>query len=279
MKRLAAFLIVLFSVLNVIGLAKSPELRLHAVKIKVTDMEQAIEFYSGVLGFRVDSMQHYSGWVRLSNETVPLWLQQASLRGPDEQPQAVRTGAGFQARDLAKTIRALESRGVEFLYDSPRKVGVGISTHFRDPFGNLLYYLEQQVGPPQEFQQPRIYNVGFRVADMEKARRFYCGLLGFVVRSEEYFPAVPLGHRDGTFAFMLHEEENLPPARIDYPNQRQTVVVLETSELESLLRTLSEAGVEMAAELPFQTPLGRTAAVRDPFGNVFEIVEVKGEIP
>lgn len=279
MKRLAATMFVLFGLLTAAGLASSPELRLHAVKIKVTDMKQAIEFYSGVLGFRVDSMQHYPGFVLLHNETVPLWLEEASLRGSDDQPQAVRTGAGFQARDLAKTIRALESQGVKFLYHSPRKVGVGISTHFRDPFGNLLYYLEQQVGPPEEFQEPRIYNVGFRVPDMEKARRFYCGLLGFVVRSEKYFPAVPLGHRDGTFAFMLHEEKDLPPARIDYPKQRQTVVVLETSDLESLLRTLSEAGVEMAAELPFQTPLGRSAAVRDPFGNVFEIVEVKGEIP
>ncbi len=137
---------------------------------------------------------------------------------------------------MAETIRALKSRGVEFLYDSPRSVGVGISTHFRDPFGNLLYYLEQQVGPSADFQEPRIYNVGLQVSNMEKARSFYCGLLGFVVRTERYFPAIPLGHRDGSFAFMLHEKKNLRPAQIDYPEQRQTVIVLQASDLEAALK-------------------------------------------
>ena len=86
-------------------------------------------------------------------------------------------------------------------------------------------------------------------------------------------PAIPLGHRDGSFAFMLHEKKTLNSAQIDYPEQRQTVIVLQTSDLEAALEALSGGGAMLASERPRETPLGRTVAVRDPFGNVFEIVE------
>lgn len=257
-----------------------PAPRMHAVKIKVGDMARAVEFYSGVLGYPVDSMRDYPDWVSLRDETVALWLERTSSSIPADTARAARTGAGFQALDLASTMKRLESREVHFLNAVPERVGVGISSYFRDPFGNGLYYLEQQVGDKETFREPRIYNAGFTVPDMQAAREFYSGLLGFVVRSEKYLPpALPLGHPDGTFAFMLHYSEGLSLAKIDYPSEPQIVIVLSTPDLRAFAAVLEGSRAQLISEEPRPTPLGPTLAVRDPFGNVFEVVEPPGGNP
>ena len=51
------------------------------------------------------------------------------------------------------------------------------------------------------FKEPRLYNYGFLIPDMEAGRDFYSNKLGFVVRSEKYLPLdLPLGHKDKSFA-------------------------------------------------------------------------------
>ena len=94
--------------------------------------------------------------------------------------------------------------------DTPSAVEVGLAIRFRDPFGNIHALLEQTVGEVPPFEEPQVYNSGFKHPDADTAslRSLFVEALGFVVRTERYYPpSLPIGHPEGSFAFMLHENE------------------------------------------------------------------------
>jgi len=97
--------------------------------------------------------------------------------------------------------------------------------------------------------------------------------LGFVVRTEKYFPAIPLGQKDGSFAFMLHEREGLKDAQIDYPNYAQTLMVFKTTDIKAAMKALKKVGVEFIHKSPQKYEDGVYVAFKGPFGNVSELIE------
>ncbi|MGQ0590531.1 MAG: VOC family protein [Sphingosinicella sp.] len=128
-------------------------------------------------------------------------------------PEEARSAIAFQALDIHATARRLRELGVVFLSDEPIRVGVGLALRFRDPFGNIHALLQQTIGEVAPFEEPEVYNSGFKRPDSDTPalRRMFAGL-GFVVRSERYYPpSLPIGHGDGSFAFMLHENEPEEP--------------------------------------------------------------------
>ena len=160
------------------ALSALPKLQMHGVKLKVADMDKAIHFYSNILGFEVLSKADYPNSVSLKNEGLTLILSKTKAAKKIDYPNVEQTGLAFQTNDLLTTIADLKSKGVDFLLDEPSAVGIGIATKFRDPFGNVHSLLEQQVGDTSPFQEPRIYNVGFAISDLQSAREFYCDKLG-----------------------------------------------------------------------------------------------------
>lgn len=251
----------------------SPDTRIAGVRILVSDMNAAIEFYTSVVGFGIRSMDDYPDHVTLENDGLDLHLAASERPAQAEYAETVRTTFGFQANDLMATRERMERAGVKFIEPEPERVGIGIATTFHDPFGNVLYLLEQQVGEFEPFDEPRIYNVGYHIRDVTAGRRFYCDLLGFVVRTERYFPAIPLGHADGSFAFMLHEKTDLRPHAATYPKDSQVVIQFETDNLDRVVKLLREAGAAILKDVAAKRDRDRMVAVRDPFGNVFELRE------
>lgn len=248
-------------------------LRLHGVKVKVADMDRALEFYGGILGFQVLSRSSYPRLVSLNNETLPFYLELADRKSPNESSRFARAGIAFQTMNLRSRVAELKKKGVEFITDIT-KAGVGIAVRFKDPFGNVQILIEQTVVAVEPFVEPRIYNVGFQNPDMAEARAFYSDKLGFVVRSEKYYPpAIPLGHADGSFSHMLHERKGLQIRPDGYPNASQTVLLYRAETFETVLRLLRAIGVETLHETPVQGPLGPFVAIRDPFGVVSEVVQ------
>ncbi len=272
-RRLTLISLVCLSAIAATAAAASDEasaIRFHGVKIKVADMQQALAFYRDVIGYRSQAIG--PDLVRLLDPTTNLYLQQAG-RTRAADAAASRTVTGFQANDLKEAMNRFKGQSRRLTFDPIRKNGVGIATTFRDPSGNLLYLLEQQVGSPSPFREPRVYNAGFQVNDAEAAKRFYSGILGFVSRSDRYFPAIPMGHGDGSFAFMLHESKQLTPAQVDYPRDTQVLVVFETKDLTAAAALLQSKGVEFLDTERRRTSIGRTMAFRDPFGIVSELLE------
>lgn len=116
----------------------------------------------------------------------------------------------------------------------------------------------------------RICVVQINVTDMDQAIAFYGEALGFQVATRDHYPdIVPLVHPG--IPLILYRVDHM--AHIDYPHVAQTLINFETPDLAATLQNLKAQGVELIHETPQPCPVGIYAAVRDPFGNVFELLE------
>ena len=118
--------------------------RVCVVQINVSDMDRAIEFYSDILGFEIQSREHYPQIVKLENETVPLLLFKVSQNSKIGYPDAALTMINIETEDLAAALMRFEEHGVEVLHDEPETCPVGIYAAIRDPFGNVIELVEYQ---------------------------------------------------------------------------------------------------------------------------------------
>ncbi|MBN2379401.1 VOC family protein [candidate division WOR-3 bacterium] len=121
---------------------------------------------------------------------------------------------------------------------------------------------------------PEICVVQFNVSDMDEALDFYCSKLGFEVKKKDYEDLILLDH-EGVSVLLCKVDK---PHQIDYPKVAQTVVNFKVRDLRKEMADLKAKGVEFIHSEPQQCPVGIYAAIRDPFGNVHELVEFGGTI-
>jgi catechol 2,3-dioxygenase-like lactoylglutathione lyase family enzyme len=260
----------------------TPLLRVHEVKVKVADMEEALAFYRDLLGLAVLSDAAYPENLLLDGSVLPLRLERTTHAAPVDYPQVAQTILVFETADLVATMARLKAHHVRFLTDPPEPYGfnqetgrpLGLTTKVRDPSGNVHSLVEQQVRRDTTLAGIRIYNVGYYLPDMQAARAIYNDKLGFIPMTENYLPAaLPLLHADGSFAFMLHERSDLKPATINYPEDTQSLIVFSTTNLHAAAEALRHQGVTLLHDKPQESPEGKYLAFRDRFGNVAEILE------
>lgn len=120
---------------------------------------------------------------------------------------------------------------------------------------------------------PRVCMIQINVTDLDKAMEWYCKTLGFEVSKEHYYHpfAVDLVHEG--CRLLLHIADK--PAHIDYPNDVQTLICIQTDDIIASINDLKSKGVELIHETPQNFPAGAYIAFRDPYGNVHELVEFK----
>jgi len=251
-----------------------PELRLHGVKLKVADMDVALDFYCSKMGFDIQSKSDYPHSVTLKNDGVALVLSQAKRKRRIDYPNESQTILVFQANDLMATVADLKNKGVSFLLDEPMTVGVGIAQKFRDPFGNVHSLLEHQITEAPHFEEPKIYNVGYYLPDLQLARDFYVDKLNFDILTMNYYPPViPLKHSDGSLAVVLHEQPDLRPGKYDYYQDSQTIVLFETENIEGTIGILKAKGVALLHDQPQISPQGKYVAFVNHAGIPAEVVQ------
>ena len=109
------------------------------------------------------------------------------------------------------------------------------------------------------------------VSDLAEAKRFYCDILGFPLKSET----------DNRLEF-VHEGCDLVAFKCakdavieDYSQVARSVFVFEVAALDQTLSELRARGVRFLHEEPAENDFSRYAAFSDPFGNVHEIYEPK----
>ena len=121
-----------------------------------------------------------------------------------------------------------------------------------------------------------VYIIQLNVVGLQAGIDWYTRVLGFRVSLEDNFlhhgTTVQLEHDQG-FRLILHNAKN--PAKIDYPDDVQTMVVWRTSDLVGTMAQMKSKGVEFIFSEPQQINVGRFVAFRDPFGNVHELIELK----
>ncbi len=119
--------------------------KMRYVSITVTDIDQAIDFYVGKLGFLVLVEMPISG----GNRFVMLALPQGgthlvfSLPLPGRS-QSLTSSISFETEDIQSTYEELNAKGVEFSRPPAKTTWGGVEAMFVDPFGNS--FLLQQGG-------------------------------------------------------------------------------------------------------------------------------------
>jgi predicted enzyme related to lactoylglutathione lyase len=258
-------------------LQNTMQLKAWGVKINVTNMPVAIGFYHGVLNFEVARISADSNTVFLKPASgagnILLHKVQYLLPAGDEEAKASLT---LQINNIDTAIAVLKQKGVDFSNYQVRKEGVGYAIYFNDPFGTRISMMQETVGDNMRFTEPRIYNYGFYITDMDVAQKFYTLQLGFVIRSTKYLPLdLPLGHPDGSFAFMLHTRNGLRALRYNMADNEHIVVIFETPGAEALLQHLHENKVALAKNEIEDAGAGKIISFYDPFGYISQAIEFK----
>lgn len=121
-----------------------------------------------------------------------------------------------------------------------------------------------------------VYIVQLNVVGLQAGIDWYTSVLGFRVSKENNFlhhgTTVQLEHDQG-FRLILHNAKK--PAKIDYPDDVQTMVVWQTTDLDATMEQMKSKGVEFIFSTPQQINVGSFVAFRDPFGNVHELIELR----
>ena len=251
-------------------------IRTHGLKINVDDMEQAVAFYCGKLGFEIADRSGHPNYVVLKSGDRNRLILNRVRKLMQLAPTDTQFSFTLQVNDLDQTIERMRSLGVEFAETERRKEGVGYAISIRDPFGRRISLMHQTIVKVAPFKEPKLYNFGFLIPDMAAGRDFYSNKLGFVVRSEKYLPLdLPLGHKDNTFAFMLHYRPGVRASKRAEPHSAPfNTLVFETYNLQAAVKELKARGVKILHGQPHQSALGNFVAFEDAFGNVSELLEV-----
>jgi predicted enzyme related to lactoylglutathione lyase len=104
------------------------------IRVPVTDIEKAKEFYGGVLGLPSGPTQH-EDWVEFQAGDVTLAVMTPETHDYEFSPLPHRT-IGLAVPDVAEAKVRLEAAGVEVhdVWDS----GVCNGANFHDPAGNVI---------------------------------------------------------------------------------------------------------------------------------------------
>ncbi|MEQ8426190.1 MAG: VOC family protein [Cyclobacteriaceae bacterium] len=257
------------------SLVGAQDMRTYGVKINVTDMSKAKEFYCDQLGFEVERQISESYILLKTNDQNKLFLHKVPLLLPESEKETT-AGLTLQVNDLDKSIASLKAKGVDFGDARKRKEGVGYAMDVKNPFSKKVSLMHQTVGEVKPFKEPLIYNYGYLIPDMEKAIEFYSGMLGFAERSKRYLPLdMPLGHSDGSFGFMLHYRVGVEPTQFNISDNEHLVILFQTENISEAIKKLSDKGVRFLETNPVESPIGKYISFYDPFGYLSELYEIK----
>lgn len=117
-----------------------PEARVGHVHLKVADLDRAIAFYSGVLGFEV--MQHYGSQAAFLSAGgyhhhigLNTWESRGGTPPPPGHTGLYHTAFLYPDRAaLAEAVRRVAAAGIPF--DGAADHGVSEAIYLRDPDGN-----------------------------------------------------------------------------------------------------------------------------------------------
>ena len=109
------------------------------------------------------------------------------------------------------------------------------------------------------------------VPDLDEAKRFYCDVLGFEIKSERVERLEFLHETTEFIAFKCEE----PAATREYGRSARSVFVFDVESIIDSIKELKARGVKFVHEHPAENDLCRYAAFFDPFGNVHELCERK----
>jgi lactoylglutathione lyase len=257
---------------------------------RVSDMEKARRFYTGVLGYQeVFNIKRDDGSVLLSYFKIneDQYIEVFPNLPPDEDVRL--THVALQTPDIGKLHRMLEERGVP-----PGKIQRGrdgnMNFSIKDPDGNRLEMVQYLPDSSHEKARgrflgedrisTRLTHAGLKIANLEAAMVFYRDKLGF----RETWRGGPTdnevrwvnmrmpGSRGDYVEFMLYSQ---PPTRQALGSMQH--ICLEVPDIQAAYKKLLERG--LPAEDRYKPRVGRNKRwllnLFDPDGSRTELMEPK----
>ncbi|MBP0727331.1 VOC family protein [Bacillus sp. RG28] len=115
--------------------------RICVIGIYVPNIQKAIDFYTTVLGFEVNK-QYGPKIVTLVHGDLPIVLEETEKFSYTANTNTSGVVLGLKTEDINHTVNLLKEHKVDFIVDEPTKCPPGKYVSFRDPFGNVLEYLQ-----------------------------------------------------------------------------------------------------------------------------------------
>ncbi len=109
---------------------------------------------------------------------------------------------------------------------------------------------------------------------MDKAVEFYCDMLGFK-EAERYADGCIVRLENQGPPVILEKVEKRGAS--EYPGVSQVVLAIETDNIKQTSKNLREKGVEFLHDKPQVFVAGLMMAMRDPSGNVLELLQFNKE--
>jgi catechol 2,3-dioxygenase-like lactoylglutathione lyase family enzyme len=140
------------------------------ISVWVTDQDEALAFYTDVLGFeKADDVQLGPDfrWLTVQHPDHPELQLHLTTPGPplsDELVDAMRRaqagggmpGVGLTVDDCRKTYEDLKSKGVEFLQE-PSERPYGVEAVMRDNSGNWMVLVEHREFDPSQMTEADLH--------------------------------------------------------------------------------------------------------------------------
>jgi lactoylglutathione lyase len=111
------------------------------IGIYVPDIQKAIDFYTTVLGFKINK-QYGPKIVTLVHGELPIVLEESEQSSYNANTGTSGVVLGLKTENINHTVNLLKEHKVDFIIDEPTKCPPGKYISFRDPFGNVLEYLQ-----------------------------------------------------------------------------------------------------------------------------------------
>lgn len=126
----------------------------------------------------------------------------------------------------------------------------------------------------------RIGLVSLVVPDYDEALAFYVGVLGFRLLEDSVQPAqdkrwvvvAPPGPSGGAALLLARAVGDAQASRIGDQTGGRVFLFLYTDDLDRDHRRYLERGVDFV-RLPVQQPYGKVAVFRDPWGNLWDLLQ------
>ncbi len=122
--------------------ARRPEQTVLAgCSVSVSDMDEALKFYSDALGLEVASRNPPLVSMRIDGGSLTL-DHDAKERAATRFGETAWAGLALEVDDIEHAMGVLRERGVRFLEDAPTHNGPVYSLHAHDPFGNVIEIIQ-----------------------------------------------------------------------------------------------------------------------------------------
>ncbi|MFJ8065599.1 VOC family protein [Psychrobacillus sp. NPDC096426] len=109
------------------------------ISIYVPNLNKAIDFYTNTLGFELNK-QYGPKIASLVHRELPLVLEENDNATYNQDISGVVLG--LRTEDIYEKVKFLKEKKVNFIIDEPTNCPPGKYVSFRDPFGNILEYLQ-----------------------------------------------------------------------------------------------------------------------------------------